>query len=167
LTQFGCPVQSCRTEVPDNGGTSAHRESVRHDRIEQLTEYLAAKTNWSGFLGFDFIVSHNTHEPYLIDANPRANPGTNLGYMAGVNWTEIAMQLARGGQPETAIARPGVRTHSVLLDIAWLLERLLPVESPAAVQRCSALRCTASHRSVQPARSSPDTRCPLLAPSAI
>ncbi|MCA9065670.1 MAG: ATP-grasp domain-containing protein [Planctomycetaceae bacterium] len=114
--------RSLRT-VPDGGGTSAHRESIDHPAIAELTEHFARQTQWSGFVGLDLIVDRD-QSAFVIDVNPRANPGTNLGFMAGVNWTSLIQQIVRGESPQFAQAKAGVRTRTVLLDIAWLLESL-------------------------------------------
>jgi predicted ATP-grasp superfamily ATP-dependent carboligase len=111
---------------PDNGGTSAHRESIEHPVISRLTERMAAATKWTGFLGLDFIVDRHDGTPYLIDANPRANPAVHLGFLAGVDWASMLIDLVSGRSPEPVAARPGVRNCSPLLDIAWLLEGLRP-----------------------------------------
>jgi hypothetical protein len=111
---------------PDSGGTSSHRESILHPEIAQLTERLATATGWSGFLGLDFIVDRENGTPYLIDANPRANPAVQLGYLAGVDWTKLLIDLVRGLRPEPMMARPGVRCKTPLLDVLWLMEGLLP-----------------------------------------
>ena len=113
--------RSLRT-LPDQGGTSVHRESIEHPAIEELTSQFAAKTNWSGFVGMDFLVDRQTGIPHLVDVNPRANPAVNLGFMAGVNWTGLIRQLAFDEETTPVAARPGVRSHNVLMDIAWLFE---------------------------------------------
>lgn len=111
---------------PENGGTSSHRESIQHPQIAELTARLAAATNWSGFLGLDFIVDRADGTPYLIDANPRANPAVHLGYLGGVDWTGLLIDVQRGHQPPPMMARPGVRNSTPLLDALWLMEGLLP-----------------------------------------
>ena len=111
---------------PENGGTSSHRESIHHPQIAALTERLAEATCWSGFLGLDFIVDRNDGTPYLIDANPRANPAVHLGYLGGVDWTGLLADLQQGEQPAALAARPGVRNSTPLLDALWLLEGLCP-----------------------------------------
>ncbi len=113
---------------PENGGTSSHRESVDHPQIASLTERLARATDWSGFLGLDFIVDRNDGTPYLIDANPRANPAVHLGYLGGVDWSGLLIDLQRGREPapEPQAARPGVRNSTPLLDALWLMEGLRP-----------------------------------------
>jgi predicted ATP-grasp superfamily ATP-dependent carboligase len=111
---------------PEKGGTSAHRESITHPEIATLTAKLAMATEWSGFLGMDFIVGRSDGIPYLIDANPRPTPGVHLGYLAGVDWTGILVDLLEGRDRKPVLARPGVRTRSVMLDVAWLLEGCRP-----------------------------------------
>ncbi|MFO1022333.1 MAG: hypothetical protein U0903_16805 [Planctomycetales bacterium] len=112
--------------VPENGGTSSHRESICHPQIAALTERLAEATDWSGFLGLDFIVDRRDGTPYLIDANPRANPAIQLGYLAGVDWTSLLIDLQRGHTPASVTARPGVRNSTPLLDLLWLMDALAP-----------------------------------------
>jgi len=111
---------------PERGGTSAHRESIEHPRIAALTERLALATGWSGFLGLDFIVDGSDETPFLIDANPRANPGVQLGFLAGVDWTGILIDLVQGRHREPVSALPGIRTRSFLLDTGWLFEGCAP-----------------------------------------
>ncbi len=111
---------------PENGGTSAHRESIRHPEIAALTDKLAVATGWSGFLGMDFIVDHTDETPYLIDANPRPTPAVQLGYLAGVDWTGILVDMLEGRNRAAIAARPGVRTRSILPDLGWLLEGCRP-----------------------------------------
>ena len=127
---------------PEQGGTSAHRESIEHPRIAELTERLARATGWSGFLGLDFIIDDNDGTPLLIDANPRANPGVQLGYLAGVDWSGILIDLVRGRRPAPVAARPGIRTRSFLLDFAWLIEGLAPQKHwlPNACKRIAKYR---------------------------
>ena len=111
---------------PENGGTSSPRESIVHSRVTELTERLARATRWSGFLGLDFIVDHNDGTPYLIDANPRANPAVHLGYLGGVDWTGILMDAVRGRHVVPVIARPGIRNRTPLLDAMWIIDGLSP-----------------------------------------
>lgn len=108
--------------LPDEGGTSVIRESIDHPEIARITERLAAVTHWSGFLGLDFLVERGTNTPFLIDANPRANPGVMLGYLAGVDWTGIILELLAGRKPTPVQGRPGVRACSLIMDIAWLID---------------------------------------------
>lgn len=125
-TKLGEVIYRPLRTYPENSGTSAHRESITHPRIAQLTERLSRATGWSGFLGLDFIVDRHDGVPYLIDANPRPTPAIHLGYLAGVDWSGIIAQIIRGERPVPAVARPGVRNRTVLLDFGWLIEGLRP-----------------------------------------
>jgi hypothetical protein len=111
---------------PENGGTSAHRESIVHPAISAISARLAGATGWTGFLGLDFIVDRQDGTPYLIDANPRSSPAIHLGYLGGVDWTGMLVELLQGRTPVPAIARPGVRNRTPLLDVGWLLEGFRP-----------------------------------------
>ena len=111
---------------PENGGTSAHRESIQHPAISRITERLASAVGWSGFLGLDFIVDRHDGTPYLIDANPRSNPAVQLGFLAGVDWTGMLLDIVKGRSPEVAMAAPGVRQRTPLLDAAWLFDGFRP-----------------------------------------
>jgi predicted ATP-grasp superfamily ATP-dependent carboligase len=111
---------------PERGGTSAHRESIEHARIAELTDRLATATGWSGFLGTDFLVDKSDGTPHLIDANPRPTPGVHLGFVAGVDWTGILVKLIEGRDCTPVSARAGVRSCSILLDLGWLVEGCRP-----------------------------------------
>lgn len=111
---------------PQAGGTTVHRQSIRHGEIERITRRIIATTQWSGFLGFDFLVERATGIPYLIDANVRANPAIQLGFMSGVNWSRVILDLIAGREPQEQKAQEGINVHNLLLDVAWLMEGLLP-----------------------------------------
>jgi predicted ATP-grasp superfamily ATP-dependent carboligase len=111
---------------PENGGTSAHRETIHHPAIARISERLAAAVEWDGFLGLDFIVDRQDGTPYLIDANPRSNPAVHLGYLAGIDWTGFLMDMLEGRKPQPTVAAAGIRQRTPLLDIAWLLDGLRP-----------------------------------------
>jgi predicted ATP-grasp superfamily ATP-dependent carboligase len=111
---------------PDDGGTSVIRESIAHPDIAEITETIARETNWTGFLGFDFLVDGVTKTPYVIDANPRPNPAVQLGFCAGINWSALLIEMAQGQRPARVMPRLGVRVRSALLDWAWLLHGIKP-----------------------------------------
>ncbi|MCA9008760.1 MAG: hypothetical protein KDB01_03390 [Planctomycetaceae bacterium] len=111
---------------PEAGGTAAHKESIDHPVISEITARIARETNWSGFVGFDFIIDRTNNLPYIIDANVRANPAIHLGFLTGVDWTTLILNLASGKSPTQHLATSGVNVHTLLLDASWLLEGLLP-----------------------------------------
>lgn len=120
--KYGEVIYRNLRSLPEGGGTSVIRESIDHPQIAAITHHLAADTNWTGFLGFDFIIERETNTPYLIDANPRTNPGLSLGYLAGVDWTQIILDLFSGCEPVPVQGRPGLRARSSFMNIAWLLD---------------------------------------------
>ncbi|MFM8222018.1 MAG: hypothetical protein ACKOJF_24155, partial [Planctomycetaceae bacterium] len=109
---------------PEDGGTSTNRESIVHPAIEQVSESLARATRWTGFLGLDFMVDRETGRPHLIDANPRPNPAVHLGFLAGVDWAGLLLDMLQGRHPTFQRARPGIRNRTLLLDFGWLIEGL-------------------------------------------
>jgi len=111
---------------PDAGGTSVYRESITHPQIAAITSRLAEETNWTGFVGFDFLVDRATGQPFLIDANPRPNPAVGLGYACGIDWTGILLELLDRRVPQPVQAQPGLRTRTLMLDVAWLFEGFQP-----------------------------------------
>ena len=111
---------------PQAGGTSVHRQSMRHPEISRMTERVIAATRWSGFVGFDFLLERETGIPYLIDANVRANPAIHLGYCAGLDWSQIILDLANDQTPAVQEAESGINVHTLFMDVAWLLEGLRP-----------------------------------------
>ena len=121
--------RSSRT-FPESGGTAAHRESIHHPQISQIAERLVAATRWSGFLGLDFLLENKTGIPYVIDANTRANPAIHLGFLCGLDWSSIILDLIAGHTPAVQTARAGVHAHNLLTDVSWLLEGLLPRSGP-------------------------------------
>lgn len=111
---------------PQAGGTAAHRQSIVHSKISRINDRLIAATGWTGFLGLDFLEDQDSGVPYLIDANTRANPAIHLGFKAGLDWSQIILDLARDRVPNVQISQPGINVHTLLIDLAWLLEGLSP-----------------------------------------
>lgn len=119
-------IYRTRRTFPQDGGTAAHRESIEHPAISAITAKLVRATEWTGFLGLDFLVDRSDGTPWLIDANPRANPAIQLGFLSGLDWSQLILNQLPGGTLERQIAKPGVHAHARLLDIGWLLEGLIP-----------------------------------------
>ena len=120
--------RSLRT-LPESGGTSVYRQSIVHPEISRIADRLISASHWSGFVGFDFLVEQETGIPYVIDANVRANPAIHLGYCAGLDWTQLILDLANDQSPEKQTARSGINVRTALLDIVWLLEGFFPQTS--------------------------------------
>lgn len=131
-------IYRTKRTYPQDGGTAAHRESIEHPAVSQMTGRLVAATRWTGFLGLDFIVERKTGVPYLIDANTRANPAIHLGFLSGIDWSQMLFDLIDGKTPPQQTARPGVNTHTLLMDFGWLCDGLFPSVAPIwrFPQRC-------------------------------
>ena len=111
---------------PQAGGTAAHRESIQHPLVSNISDRLIEETKWSGFIGFDFLVEHQTGIPYVIDANPRSTPAINLGFLCGLDWSQLILDLIAEKVPAPREPKIGIHAHTLLLDVSWLLEGLLP-----------------------------------------
>lgn len=107
---------------PARGGTSAHRQTIVHPEIEQITRQIARATGWTGFLGFDFIEDEKSGELNLIDANPRPNPGLTLGVLSGIDWAGLQLDLLSCRVPVPVPPVADVRDRSWILDFAWLFD---------------------------------------------
>lgn len=107
---------------PARGGTSAHRQTIVHPEIEQITRQMARATGWTGFLGFDFIEDEKSGELNLIDANPRPNPGLTLGVLSGIDWAGLQLDLLSCRVPVPVPPVADVRDRSWILDFAWLFD---------------------------------------------
>lgn len=107
---------------PARGGTSAHRQTIMHPEIEQITAKIARATGWTGFLGFDFIEDEGSGELNLIDANPRPNPGLTLGVLSGIDWAGLQLDLLSCKVPVPVAPVAEIRDRSWILDFAWLVD---------------------------------------------
>lgn len=112
---------------PEGGGTAFHREAIRHLAIEDLSQEFIAALGWHGFIGFDFIIERGSKKPYLIDANPRTTPAYQTGLEAGVDFTQMALDLARERKPKANLApEAGVRSKILFVELLWYAFLLLP-----------------------------------------
>ncbi len=116
--------RSLRT-IPDDGGISCHRESVESAAVSEAVSKVVALANWTGFAGMDFVIDREPGTPLLLDFNPRATPALQLGFVAGVDWAEIVVELANGREPRPMTAQPGLRARSVVFDVGWLIDGLV------------------------------------------
>jgi len=115
---------------PEGGGTAFYREAIRHERIERLAHDFIAKLNWHGFIGFDFIIDKNDGTPYLIDANPRPTPAYNTGLAAGIDFTQMLINLSTKKKPVPNLTpREGVRSKMLFVEILWFCFQFLPGKS--------------------------------------
>lgn len=112
---------------PEGGGTAFYRESIRNNIAEKSGMKLIEKIRWHGFIGFDFILDPQTQEPCLIDANPRTSPAFQTGEVAGVDFTQMAIDLCRDKKPKSNLQpTEGVRSKTLFVEIIWFVFQFLP-----------------------------------------
>jgi predicted ATP-grasp superfamily ATP-dependent carboligase len=112
---------------PEGNGTAFYRESIRNQVAEKSGAALIEKLKWHGFIGFDFIVDNDTGKPYLIDANPRPNPAYQTGLGAGVDFTQMSIDMATGNEPEPNLEpREGVRFKTLFVETIWFAFQFAP-----------------------------------------
>ena len=118
------------TMFPDTGGTAFYRESVRNDVAEKQGMELIKELGWHGFIGFDYILDSADNTPYLIDANPRPNPAFQTGEAAGVDFTQMAADIAQNLIPQKNLdPKPGVKSKTLFVEIIWFVFQLMPGKS--------------------------------------
>jgi len=112
---------------PENGGTTFYRESIKNDVAQKQSIALIKELGWHGFIGFDFILDPKDNTPYLIDANPRPNPAFLTGQAAGVDFTQMAADLALGNRTKKNLEpKQGIKSKTLFVEIIWFLFQLLP-----------------------------------------
>lgn len=108
--------------IPRTGGTTTCRQTVRDDRCVEEAKKLVSYTNWSGFMGLDFLRDETSGQVFLIDCNPRASVGLNAGHSAGVDligsWLKVADDEPAPCLPS---CRPGAKTATEFADAIWYL----------------------------------------------
>ena len=112
---------------PEGGGTAFYRESIRNEIAEQNGMKLIDKLNWHGYIGFDYILDPQTQEPYLIDANPRTNPAFQTGEAAGVDFTQMTIDLCTKKAPTPNLTpKECVRSKTLFVEIIWFVFQFMP-----------------------------------------
>jgi predicted ATP-grasp superfamily ATP-dependent carboligase len=111
---------------PDTGGTAFVRETVRDEQVETTAAKLIGALDWTGFVGFDFIVDEASGEPTLIDGNPRPTPALALARHAGVDFAAILDEVVRGATKPLRAAAAGHRSRTLFVHVLWIAFMLVP-----------------------------------------
>ncbi|HUB64840.1 MAG TPA: ATP-grasp domain-containing protein [Methylocella sp.] len=64
-------------------GASTVVRAIDRPEMLQATEALIRQTQFSGFIGVDFILDRTDRLPYLLEINPRVTPACRLGRLLG------------------------------------------------------------------------------------
>ncbi|MEW5825510.1 MAG: ATP-grasp domain-containing protein [Candidatus Bipolaricaulota bacterium] len=117
--------QGIRT-MPRSGGTTVCRESRPDPACQAEAAKIVRHLNYSGFVGFDFVIQTGTGKPYLVDGNCRITPAVAMAHHGGCDmiepWVKLASGEAVGALPPV---KAGVRTKIGFGDFVWLLESYL------------------------------------------
>jgi predicted ATP-grasp superfamily ATP-dependent carboligase len=80
-------------------------EILEHEPVLKLAQELAGALAWSGVAHIDMRIDQRDGQLYLIEVNPRFWGSLAASVRAGVNFPQIAVQLALGEQPVAAMSR--------------------------------------------------------------
>jgi len=144
------------------GGGACHKRSLVLDEAREQIASLGRRLGWHGALSADAILT--TAGPRYIDLNPRLVEPANAR-RAGVDLVTPLLELAVGAAPRPQPpARPGVRTHQLLLAVLGAAQhtgRRRPVlaEVLAAAVRTGDYRGSAEE--LTPLRGDPRAAAPL------
>jgi len=89
--------------IEPNGPASVVRV-VENAAIDAAVEKLVDHFGLSGLVGFDFVLHHETGDPYLIEMNPRATQSDHLQLGPGHD-PAAALRAALSGHPRPATQR--------------------------------------------------------------
>lgn len=96
-------------------GGASHKLGIALPAARESITALGTALGWHGALSADVIVTDSG--PLFIDINPRLVEPVNA-LRSGVDLTGAMIQVARcGGAPPQPVAKPGVRTHQLLLGV--------------------------------------------------
>ena len=87
-------------------GTSVLREPYDAPRLVDMTATMARALQWTGIGHFDFVVSPDGRDAWLIEMNPRLWGALNLAIANGFDFPRGYMGLLTDGRPPADAFRP-------------------------------------------------------------
>lgn len=114
-------------EKPPAGGVSTYRESIPLEpSLLERSRQLVRHFGWTGVAMVEYKVEESTGTPYLMEINGRFWGSLQLAIDAGVDFPEMLVDLALGGNPEPVMKyRQGIRSRWWWGDVDHLLLRLV------------------------------------------
>jgi predicted ATP-grasp superfamily ATP-dependent carboligase len=105
---------------------SCIRQTTDHPAIPEVLAKIGAITEFSGFVGIDWICRSGNDSLVIIDFNPRPTPGYHLGPRVGVNFALALRSILSGGQPveQRPLAGPPDLIWMFPQALHWALEAL-------------------------------------------
>jgi predicted ATP-grasp superfamily ATP-dependent carboligase len=113
----------CYRSLARGVGGSAHaRESVTQPAVYEHLARLGRRLAWHGAFHVEYLCDPATGSPTYIEANPRIGETMNAT-LGGANLCEALVRVSLGERLAAPVfARPGVRTHSVLMALMGAAE---------------------------------------------
>jgi hypothetical protein len=97
------------------GGSAVAKVGVCHPIVAEHMRRLGERLDWHGALFCDYFYDEASQTPQYIEANPRIGDSANATF-SGLNlaqrWVDVAME---NDMPPIREARPGVRSHALML----------------------------------------------------
>lgn len=108
---------------PPNGGSSTLNKSVYRPDIMEYGLKVARELKWVGPCDCDFITDPRDNVPKLMEINPRLSDTFKMTVVAGMDWTKIIYQMAKGQKPEPQLEYEKDKYLRFLFgDIMWFLK---------------------------------------------
>jgi predicted ATP-grasp superfamily ATP-dependent carboligase len=108
----------------DFGQASTYVETITALEVERLSRRLLAALKYDGLVEVEFKYDRRDGCYKLLDLNPRIWGWHTLGERAGVDFTYLQWQLARGEEVPELRARPGVHWVRMATDVLAVAQML-------------------------------------------
>jgi len=105
---------------PVTGGTSTANVTVYRPDIVEITRKLLEGIKWIGAADVDFILDPRNNIPKVIEINPRVTAGIKIGFLAGINYADLHLRLAKGLEiPEIKSYQTGIYSRNLIMELLW------------------------------------------------
>jgi len=101
-------------QYPIDGGPSTLRESIRHEKAEEMALKLLNKLKWFGVAMVEFKIDPRDNKPKLMEINPRFWGSISLPIFAGIDFPYLLYKLVMEGNIER------VKKYKIGIKSRWL-----------------------------------------------